>query len=215
MSYLMETEEKISKKRDIVRQSIESCTLSSSYQAYYYDNLPDKVFYNAKKNYAGNVCKEDVLGLIDVSVFGSGKRGLLLSVEGYVPEGNQPDDQGADVFDTTERIKDDEDTIHLINEYTRIVRDVDSHIVVRQFTSESIDRDAILADFAKGNIDVLTSMKCLDEGVDVPRSEFAIFCASTGNPRQFIQRRGRVLRTHDDKRFAIIHDLVVIPQINF
>lgn len=42
MSYLMEAEEKISKKRDIVRQSIESCTLSSSYQAYYYDNLPDK-----------------------------------------------------------------------------------------------------------------------------------------------------------------------------
>lgn len=82
MSYLMETEEKISKKRDIVRQSIESCTLSSSYQAYYYDNLPDKVFYNAKKKYAGNVCKEDVLGLIDVSVFGSGKIGLLLSVEG-------------------------------------------------------------------------------------------------------------------------------------
>ena len=73
----------------------------------------------------------------------------------------------------------------------------------------------MLADFAKGNIDVLTSMKCLDEGVDVPRSEFAIFCASTGNPRQFIQRRGRVLRTHNDKRFAIIHDLVVIPQINF
>ena len=82
MSYLMEAEEKISKKRDIVRQSIESCTLSSSYQAYYYDNLPDKVFYKAKKNYAGNVCKEDVLGLIDVSVFGSGKIGLLLSVEG-------------------------------------------------------------------------------------------------------------------------------------
>ena len=82
MSYLMEAEEKITKKRDIVRQSIESCTLSSSYQAYYYDNLPDKVFYKAKKNYAGNVCKEDVLGLIDVSVFGSGKIGLLLSVEG-------------------------------------------------------------------------------------------------------------------------------------
>lgn len=143
------------------------------------------------------------------------KTGSLKYTLVYVPEGNQPDDQGADVFDTTERIKDDEDTIHLINEYTRIVRDVDSHIVVRQFTSESIDRDAILADFAKGNIDVLTSMKCLDEGVDVPRSEFAIFCASTGNPRQFIQRRGRVLRTHDDKRFAIIHDLVVIPQINF
>ena len=58
-------------------------------------------------------------------------------------------------------------------------------------------------------------MKCLDEGVDVPRSELAIFCASTGNPRQFIQRRGRVLRTHKDKRYAVIHDLVVIPGVNF
>jgi superfamily II DNA or RNA helicase len=57
-------------------------------------------------------------------------------------------------------------------------------------------------------------MKCLDEGVDVPRSELAIFCASTGNPRQFIQRRGRVLRTHNDKINAVIHDLVVVPQIN-
>ena len=84
-----------------------------------------------------------------------------------------------------------------------------------QFTSESIDRDSMLSDFANGNIDVLTSMKCLDEGVDVPRSELAIFCASTGNPRQFIQRRGRVLRTHKDKRYAVIHDLVVIPDTNF
>ena len=73
------------------------------------------------------------------------------------------------------------------------------------------DLDAMLKGFADGSIDVLTSMKCLDEGVDVPRSELAIFCASTGNPRQFIQRRGRVLRTHKDKRFAIIHDLIVIP----
>jgi superfamily II DNA or RNA helicase len=56
-------------------------------------------------------------------------------------------------------------------------------------------------------------MKCLDEGVDVPRSELAIFCASTGNPRQFIQRRGRVLRLHKDKIHATIHDLVVIPEV--
>lgn len=133
----------------------------------------------------------------------------------YVPEGNRLDDQTADIFDTEERIKDDEDTLHLIDDYTRIVRDLDPHIVVRQFTSESSDRDSMLSDFANGNIDVLTSMKCLDEGVDVPRSELAIFCASTGNPRQFIQRRGRVLRTHKDKRYAIIHDLVVIPETNF
>jgi superfamily II DNA or RNA helicase len=57
-------------------------------------------------------------------------------------------------------------------------------------------------------------MKCLDEGVDVPRSEMAIFCSSTGNPRQFIQRRGRILRKHKDKDFAIIHDFVVVPNIS-
>lgn len=57
-------------------------------------------------------------------------------------------------------------------------------------------------------------MKCLDEGVDVPRSELAIFCSSTGNPRQFIQRRGRVLRTHPDKKLAILHDLVVVPEVS-
>ncbi|MBR6110695.1 MAG: DEAD/DEAH box helicase family protein [Paludibacteraceae bacterium] len=129
----------------------------------------------------------------------------------YVPEGNKPDNFEADLFDQADTILSDPDTEHLIDDFTRIVRDMDPHIIVRQFTSESADRDAMLKGFADGSIDVLTSMKCLDEGVDVPRSELAIFCASTGNPRQFIQRRGRVLRTHKDKRFAVIHDLIVIP----
>ena len=71
-----------------------------------------------------------------------------------------------------------------------------------------------MEDFATGKLEVLTSMKCLDEGVDVPRSELAVFCASTGNPRQFIQRRGRILRNHPDKHKAEIHDLVVAPVIN-
>ena len=74
--------------------------------------------------------------------------------------------------------------------------------------------DEILEEFACGQLQVLTSMKCLDEGVDVPRSELAIFCSSTGNPRQFIQRRGRVLRTHPKKKMAVLHDLVVAPEIN-
>lgn len=129
----------------------------------------------------------------------------------YVPEGNKPDDNQADVFDTTDTMPTDEDTAHLIDEYTSIVRDADSHIVVRQFTSDSKDREPMLKDFSNGSIDVLTSMKCLDEGVDVPRAELAIFCASTGNPRQFIQRRGRVLRTNKDKHTATIHDLIVVP----
>ncbi|MBR6082077.1 MAG: DEAD/DEAH box helicase family protein [Salinivirgaceae bacterium] len=139
------------------------------------------------------------------------EKGSLKYTLVYVPEGNKPDNFEADIFDHSDTIASDPETEHLIDDFTRIVRDMDSHIIVRQFTSESTDRDAMLKGFADGSIDVLTSMKCLDEGVDVPRSELAIFCASTGNPRQFIQRRGRVLRTHKDKRFAIIHDLIVIP----
>lgn len=133
----------------------------------------------------------------------------------YVPEGNTPDYVGGgDDFDNTEDIGEDNDAEHLINQYTQVVADVDNHVTVRKFVSGQKDREEILCDFADGKLQVLTSMKCLDEGVDVPRSELAIFCSSTGNPRQFIQRRGRVLRTHPDKKMAELHDLVVVPEIN-
>lgn len=133
----------------------------------------------------------------------------------YVPEGNMPDYIGSnDDFDRSEDIGDDNDTEHLINQYTQVVTEVDDHVTVRKFVSGQKDREEILSDFADGKLQVLTSMKCLDEGVDVPRSELAIFCSSTGNPRQFIQRRGRVLRTHPDKKMAELHDLVVVPELN-
>lgn len=133
----------------------------------------------------------------------------------YVPEGNKPDHiEGNDDFDRSEDIIEDSDTEHLINQYTQVVTKVDDHVTVRKFVSGQKDREEILADFAEGKLQVLTSMKCLDEGVDVPRSELAIFCSSTGNPRQFIQRRGRVLRTHPDKKLAELHDLVVVPELN-
>ncbi len=133
----------------------------------------------------------------------------------YVPEGNRPDYiGGGDDFDLSEDIGDDNEMDHLINQYTQVVTEIDNHITVRKFVSGQKDRDEILYDFAQGKLHVLTSMKCLDEGVDVPRSELAVFCSSTGNPRQFIQRRGRVLRMHPDKKMAELHDLVVIPEVN-
>ena len=143
------------------------------------------------------------------------KKGNLKYTLVYVPEGNMPDYVGGnDDFDRSEDISDDSDAEHLINQYTQVVTEVDDHITVRKFVSGQKDREEILSDFADGRLQVLTSMKCLDEGVDVPRSELAIFCSSTGNPRQFIQRRGRVLRTHPDKKMAELHDLVVVPELN-
>jgi superfamily II DNA or RNA helicase len=126
----------------------------------------------------------------------------------YVPEGVEAS------FDETDFSVETEDENRLINEYTKAVSQTDDSVMVKQFTANSTNREEILKNFEESNIHVLTSMKCLDEGVDVPRSELAIFCASTGNPRQFIQRRGRVLRLHKDKIHATIHDLVVVPEIS-
>lgn len=133
----------------------------------------------------------------------------------YVPEGNKPDYfRDIDDFDKSEEIHDDDEANHLINMYTEAITEIDEKVTVRKFISGQKDREEILQDFSKGKLHVLTSMKCLDEGVDVPRSELAIFCSSTGNPRQFIQRRGRVLRTHPEKKIAELHDLVVVPEIS-
>jgi len=126
----------------------------------------------------------------------------------YVPEGIEAN------FDETDFSVETEDENRLINKYTKAVSQTDDSVMVKQFTSNSTNREELLKSFEESEIHVLTSMKCLDEGVDVPRSELAIFCASTGNPRQFIQRRGRVLRLHKDKIHATIHDLVVVPEIS-
>lgn len=58
---------------------------------------------------------------------------------------------------------------------------------------------------------VLVSIKCLDEGVDIPAVSHAFILASSQNPRQFIQRRGRVLRKSPGKELAVIHDAIVVP----
>ena len=58
---------------------------------------------------------------------------------------------------------------------------------------------------------ILVSIRCLDEGVDIPDVSHALILASSQNPRQFIQRRGRVLRRARGKQVAIVHDAIVVP----
>lgn len=58
---------------------------------------------------------------------------------------------------------------------------------------------------------VMVSVRCLDEGVDIPNITHALIIASSQNPRQFIQRRGRVLRRAINKHFAYIYDVLVLP----
>lgn len=83
----------------------------------------------------------------------------------------------------------------------------------RRFTSDDsfADRATILDEFASGELSTLVAIKCLDEGVDVPATKNAIIMASTGNPREYIQRRGRILRPFPGKQFATLYDYIVVP----
>ncbi len=135
------------------------------------------------------------------------RRGKIDYTLVYSPEGFYADTEiDEEVFPTMT-----EDN-RIINFYASIVRQVSPTTTITQYTSDSDDKELVLKQFEQGKINALLSMKCLDEGVDIPRTEQAIFCSSTGNPRQFIQRRGRILRQHPEKGFAYIYDMVVIPR---
>lgn len=83
---------------------------------------------------------------------------------------------------------------------------------VSRFTSRESrkDRDSILENFRLGVIDAMVAIRCLDEGIDVPACSTAYILASSRDPRQFVQRRGRILRRSPGKEMATIHDFVVI-----
>lgn len=90
-------------------------------------------------------------------------------------------------------------------------------IKLHEFTSRQSrkQRKELLKEFGEQKIQSLMAMKCLDEGVDVPPTRVAYFLASSGNPREFVQRRGRVLRKYPGKEHATIYDLVSIPPTRF
>lgn len=86
-------------------------------------------------------------------------------------------------------------------------RGIDSHVY---FSGMKGDRAATLRYF--GSVGgVLVSIRCLDEGVDIPAASHALLIASSRNPREFVQRRGRVLRRYPGKQLSYIYDLLVAP----
>jgi len=72
-------------------------------------------------------------------------------------------------------------------------------------------RKTILRDFGESLFDFLVAIRCLDEGVDMPGAAHALILASNRSEREFIQRRGRILRRSPGKEFSVIHDPVVVP----
>ena len=85
---------------------------------------------------------------------------------------------------------------------------------VTQFTSaeDSRQRELIKGEFSKGEIQALVAIKCLDEGMNIPGIKTAFILASSTNPKEYIQRRGRVLRKAPGKAYATIYDFVTLPR---
>jgi DNA phosphorothioation system restriction enzyme len=84
---------------------------------------------------------------------------------------------------------------------------------VNTYTADTTldEREDLRQQFESGELQGLVAIRCLDEGVDIPATQTAVIMASSGNPRQFVQRRGRVLRRAPDKGRATIFDMIVVP----
>ncbi|WP_324282873.1 DNA phosphorothioation system restriction enzyme [Cyanobacterium aponinum UTEX 3221] len=86
---------------------------------------------------------------------------------------------------------------------------------VNTYTAETPieERETIKQQLITGELQGIVAIRCLDEGIDIPMINNAVILASSSNPRQFIQRRGRILRPYKGKKEANLFDMIVIPPI--
>lgn len=121
------------------------------------------------------------------------------------------------LFYTAAKIEEEDGfEIRMVDKIVRILREMGMQ--VDKFTSdENKDERKYLTDkLANNSIDGLVAIRCLDEGVDIPSVQRAFILASSSNPKEFIQRRGRVLRQSKEtgKEYAEIYDFLVIPNLD-
>ncbi|MFC2073790.1 DEAD/DEAH box helicase family protein [Campylobacterota bacterium] len=107
----------------------------------------------------------------------------------------------------------DNNSIRMIDDVHDLVESLGQH--VENFTAidsaSKEDRKELTLQLKKQIINGLVAIRCLDEGVDIPDVRRAFILASSSNPKEFIQRRGRVLRRAENKEFAEIYDFLVVP----
>ena len=118
------------------------------------------------------------------------------------------------INENADRSETDEGDIRQITAVTRILGNEFDMSVAKFTADESMDeRTQIKANFSKGErLQVVVAIKCLDEGMNIPGIRTAFILASTTNPKEYIQRRGRVLRKAPGKNFAEIYDFVTLPR---
>lgn len=107
----------------------------------------------------------------------------------------------------------EEEEIRQIDYITKLLNK-EKKMRVAQFTSREGKelREERIRHFEEGDIQALIAIKCLDEGVNIPKIKTAFILASTTNPKEYIQRRGRVLRLAKGKEYARIYDFITLPR---
>lgn len=90
---------------------------------------------------------------------------------------------------------------------------VDLEMLVSRFTADESqqERKNIIIGFQKKEIQAIVAIRCLDEGVNIPSIKTAFLISSSSNPKEHIQRRGRVLRNYPGKDYSEIFDFIVLP----
>lgn len=85
-----------------------------------------------------------------------------------------------------------------------------------QFTAKEnmYQRMELVDAFNKGEISALVAIRCLDEGINIPSIKSALILSSNDDYREFVQRRGRILRQFGDKKVANIYDVIVLPSVD-
>lgn len=136
---------------------------------------------------------------------------LIDSMESYKDCNNILVYCGATKYDT-QNVSDDDDIRQIDEVNKRLYNEL--HMKVRKFTSSEgiTERKEIKDMFIKQEIQVITAIKCLDEGVNIPAIQTAFIMASSTNPKEYIQRRGRVLRKFNGKEYANIYDFITLPR---
>ena len=106
---------------------------------------------------------------------------------------------------------DDEDGLKYIN-YVKTILNRHGYKTSQFTASENMkERMELVQMFDEGIIDSLAAIKCLDEGINIPSIKAALILSSNDDLKEFVQRRGRILRKYKGKEFADIYDVVVLP----
>lgn len=183
-----------------------------------YIELTEKIINILRKHRSDEIPKSAEMLLIKRSRIIAGARNKLLILEQLMED--YKNDNNILVYCGATKVFPDREDDYDEDDARQIERVVDIlgnklNMRVSMFTSkeDSHERERIKDSFAEGHLlQALVAIKCLDEGVNIPGIRTAFIMASSTNPKEYIQRRGRVLRKANGKKYAVIYDFITLPR---